>query len=415
MLETEKSTKVNLLDFNRQALSEYFQQIGEKPFRAQQIFKWLHQIGEADVSAMTNLSVALRQQLAETTEVRLPEVITEQLSSDGTRKWVLRLWDGNCIETVYIPTHKYAEVEAESLEEDPRILGRSARKSIDLKQRAQPTLSRGTLCVSSQVGCALDCSFCSTGKQGFSRNLSVAEIIGQLWLATRALAKSGSATEHAVTNVVMMGMGEPLLNYDNVIAAMDIMMDDLAYGLSKYRVTLSTSGLIPAMQKLKADSPVSLAVSLHAPNDELRNILVPVNKKYRLAELMQACKDYFIGENKRYVTFEYVMLDGVNDQLEHARQLIELVRGVPCKINLIPFNPFPKTTYVCSSAEVIDQFQRELMKAGLNTIVRRTRGADVDAACGQLVGKVADRTLRSAKWAKLTTIPIVVEGIAGEN
>ena len=251
MLETEKSCKINLLDFNRQALSEYFQQIGEKPFRAQQIFKWLHQIGEADVSAMTNLSVALRQQLAETTEVRLPEVITEQLSSDGTRKWVLRLWDGNCIETVYIPTHKSAEVEAESLEEDPPILGRSARKSIGLKQTAQPTLSRGTLCVSSQVGCALDCSFCSTGKQGFSRNLSVAEIIGQLWLATRALAKSGSATEHAVTNVVMMGMGEPLLNYDNVIAAMDIMMDDLAYGLSKYRVTLSTSGLIPAMQKLK--------------------------------------------------------------------------------------------------------------------------------------------------------------------
>jgi 23S rRNA (adenine2503-C2)-methyltransferase len=204
-------------------------------------------------------------------------------------------------------------------------------------------------------------------------------------------------------------MGEPLLNYDAVIAAMDIMRDDLAYGLSKYRVTLSTSGLIPAMQKLKQDSPVSLAVSLHAPNDELRNILVPVNKKYRLAELMQACKDYFVGENKRYVTFEYVMLAGINDKLEHARQLIELVKGVPCKINLIPFNPFPKTEYVCSSAEVIDDFQRILMKAGLNTIVRRTRGADVDAACGQLVGQVADRTQRSAKWAKKTMIPIVLE------
>lgn len=380
MLETENSSKINLLDYNRQALSDYFRQLGEKPFRAQQIFKWLHQIGETEFSAMTNLSVALRHQLAETTEVRLPEVVTEQCSSDGTRKWVLRLEDGNCIESVYIPTD-----------------------------------TRGTLCVSSQVGCALDCSFCSTGKQGFSRNLSVGEIIGQLWLATRALAKSGSANEHAVSNVVMMGMGEPLLNYDNVIAAMDIMMDDLAYGLSKYRVTLSTSGLIPAMKKLKEDSPVSLAVSLHAPNDALRNILVPVNKKYRLAELMQTCKEYFEGENKRYVTFEYVMLSGVNDQIEHAKQLIELVKGIPCKINLIPFNPFPKTQYQCSSDNVINKFQQVLMNAGLNTIVRRTRGADVDAACGQLVGKVADRTRRSEKWAKLTTIPIVVEGTLGEN
>jgi len=403
MLQTEKSRKINLLDFNRQALSEYFQQLGEKPFRAQQIFKWLHQVGERDFSAMTNLSVALRQQLAETTEVHLPEIVTEQLSDDGTRKWVLRLWDGNCIETVYIPTHKCSENESEDEAESERF------------PQSTKTLSRGTLCVSSQVGCVLNCSFCSTGKQGFNRNLSVAEIIGQLWLATRALAKSGSATEHAVSNVVMMGMGEPLLNYDNVIAAMDIMMDDLAYGLSKYRVTLSTAGLIPAMKKLKNDSPVSLAVSLHAPNDELRNILVPVNKKYRLAELMQTCKEYFIGEKKRYVTFEYVMLAGMNDQLEHARQLIDLVRGVPCKINLIPFNPFPKTQYRCSEPEVIDEFQRELMKAGLNTIVRRTRGADVDAACGQLVGKVADRTLRSARWAKLTTIPIIVEGTQGEN
>jgi 23S rRNA (adenine2503-C2)-methyltransferase len=344
----------------------------------------------------------------------LPEVVTEQLSNDGTRKWLLRLSDGNCIELVYIPTHKSTEADGESDEEasdefrdsDPSKGRGFSREAKPLQQKA---ISRGTLCVSSQVGCALDCSFCSTGKQGFSRNLTVGEIIGQLWLATRALAKNGSANEHAVTNVVMMGMGEPLLNYDNVIAAMDIMMDDLAYGLSKYRVTLSTSGLIPAMQKLKQDSPVSLAVSLDAPNDELRNILVPVNKKYHLAELMQACKDYFVGENKRYVTFEYVMLADVNDKPEHARQLIDLVRGVPCKINLIPFNPFPKTEYVCSSAEVIDNFQRILMKAGLNTIVRRTRGADVDAACGQLVGKVADRTRRSATWAKKTMIPIVVE------
>ncbi|MBX9586543.1 MAG: 23S rRNA (adenine(2503)-C(2))-methyltransferase RlmN [Gammaproteobacteria bacterium] len=398
MLKIENNSKINLLDFNRQALGEYFAQIGEKPFRAQQVFKWMHQVGETDFAAMSNLSLALRERLAETAEIRVPELVTEQKSSDGTCKWLLRLADGNCIETVYIPSHRNSQSESEVNDEPPDLV-----------------LSRGTLCVSSQVGCALDCSFCSTGKQGFSRNLTVGEIIAQVWFATRSLAKSGSANEHAVTNVVMMGMGEPLLNYDNVVAAMDIMMDDLAYGLSKYRVTLSTSGLIPAMRKLKEDSPVSLAVSLHAANDELRNILVPVNKKYHLADLMQACKDYFIGQNKRYVTFEYVMLAGVNDQREHAQQLIELVKGVPCKINLIPFNPFPKTTYVCSSTKVIDEFQRILMNAGLNTIVRRTRGADVDAACGQLVGKVTDRTQRSAKWAQKTMIPIVVEEAQSAN
>ncbi len=399
MAKVENSSKINLLDFNRQALGEYFAQIGEKPFRAQQVFKWMHQVGETDFAAMSNLSLALRERLAETAEIRVPEVVTEQKSSDGTCKWLLRLADGNCIETVYIPSHRNSHSESEFNDELPNL-----------------TLSRGTLCVSSQVGCALDCSFCSTGKQGFSRNLTVGEIIAQVWFATRSLAKSGSSNEHAITNVVMMGMGEPLLNYENVVAAMDIMMDDQAYGLSKYRVTLSTSGLIPAMRKLREDSPVSLAVSLHAANDELRNILVPVNKKYHLADLMQACKDYFIGQNKRYVTFEYVMLAGVNDQREHAQQLIELVKGVPCKINLIPFNPFPKTTYVCSSAKVIDEFQRILMNAGLNTIVRRTRGADVDAACGQLVGKVEDRTQRSAKWAKKTMmIPIVVEEAQSAN
>lgn len=398
MPKIENSSKINLLDFNRQALGEFFGQIGEKPFRAQQVFKWVHQVGETDISAMSNLSLALRERLSEMAEIRVPEVVTEQKSSDGTCKWLLRLADGNCIETVYIPTHKNSQAESE-IDEEPSNL----------------TLARGTLCVSSQVGCALDCSFCSTGKQGFSRNLTVGEIIGQVWLATRLLSESGSSNEHAVTNVVMMGMGEPLLNYDNVVAAMDIMMDDLAYGLSKYRVTLSTSGLIPAMRRLKEDSPVALAVSLHAPNDKLRNILVPVNKKYCLADLMQACKEYFIGQNKRYVTFEYVMLADVNDQREHAQQLIELVKGVPCKINLIPFNPFPKTEYVCSSAKVIDEFQRILMNAGLNTIVRRTRGSDVDAACGQLVGKVSDRTQRSAKWAKKTMIPIVVESAQSEG
>ncbi|MDQ2994035.1 MAG: 23S rRNA (adenine(2503)-C(2))-methyltransferase RlmN [Pseudomonadota bacterium] len=362
---TENTSKINLLDFNHKGLVEFFASIQERPFRAQQVLKWLHQMGATTFDEMSNLSVALRAKLNEIAEIRVPEIVTEQTSLDGTRKWVLRLPDGNCIETVFIPV-----------------------------------ATRGTLCVSSQVGCALDCSFCSTGKQGFSRNLTVSEIIGQVWIASRVVG---------VTNVVMMGMGEPLLNYDNVIAAMDLMMDDLAYGLSKYRVTLSTSGLLPAMAKLKADSPVALAVSLHAPNDALRNILVPVNKKYPIAQLMETCRNYYKGEKKRYVTFEYVMLAGVNDKPEHARELAKVVRGVPCKINLIPFNPFPKTQYTRSAPAVIEQFQQILMKAGLNTIVRRTRGEDVDAACGQLVGKVADRTRRSAKWAKQTVIPIEVE------
>lgn len=338
--------------------------LGEKPFRAQQLVKWIHELGVTDFDEMTNLKLSVREKLKEIAEIQVPKVIAEQVSTDGTTKWLLGLSCGNSIETVYIP------------EKD-----------------------RGTLCVSSQVGCGLNCTFCSTAKQGFNRNLTTAEIIGQVWVATRRLSKQGSAKERVVTNVVMMGMGEPLLNFDPVVSAMDLMMDDCAYNLSKHRVTLSTSGLIPAMEKLKDTSPVCLAVSLHAPNDALRNELVPVNKKYPLKELMQVCKAYFEKEPRRSVTFEYVMLDGVNDTLQHAKELVQLLKGVPSKVNLIPFNPFPGTQYKRSKPKVIDDFQQMLMSAGLNTIVRRTRGDDIDAACGQLVGKVADRTRRSAKWA----------------
>jgi len=365
MIFVTTSEKVNLLDFDRTQLASWCQdELGEKPFRAQQLVKWIHEHGVTDFDQMTNLKVTVREQLKEIAEVRVPEIIAEQISSDGTTKWLLRLDSGNSIETVYIPEKE-----------------------------------RGTLCVSSQVGCALNCSFCSTGKQGFNRNLTTAEIIAQVWIATRQLSKQGSAKERVVTNVVMMGMGEPLLNFDPVVSAMDLMMDDCAYNLSKHRVTLSTSGLIPAMEALKAASPVCLAVSLHAPNDQLRNELVPVNKKYPLSELMRVCREYFANEPRRSVTFEYVMLEDVNDTLKHAEELIKLLEGVPSKVNLIPFNPFPGTQYRRSKSHVIDAFQQQLMSAGLNAIVRRTRGDDIDAACGQLVGKVADRTRRSAKWA----------------
>ena len=339
---------------------------GEKPYRAQQLMQWIHQGGLSDFSTMTNLSKAFRERLIQIAEIRLPEVVSCQKSSDGTHKWLLKLDCGNCIETVYIPEE-----------------------------------TRGTLCVSSQVGCALNCSFCSTAKQGFNRNLSTAEIIGQVWVAVRLLSEEQGAHDRHVTNVVMMGMGEPLLNFDNVIAAMDIMMDDLGYGLSKRRVTLSTSGVIPDMYRLREKSPVALAVSLHAPTDELRDILVPINKKYPLVQLMDVCRDYFKGDLKRVVTFEYVMLKGVNDQPEHAAQLIKLLRDVPCKVNLIPFNPFPMTQYERSSKAAIDAFRDKLIAKGINTITRKTRGDDIDAACGQLAGNVKDRTSRSRRWQTL--------------
>ncbi|MDF1758222.1 MAG: 23S rRNA (adenine(2503)-C(2))-methyltransferase RlmN [Legionellaceae bacterium] len=365
--------KINLLDFDLKHLREFLTEIGEKPFRAQQIMQWIHQVGCDSFDQMTNLSKSLRAHLEEISEIKLPEIIQSHLSSDGTHKWLLQLACGNSIETVYIPEAK-----------------------------------RGTLCVSSQVGCALNCSFCSTGKQGFNRNLSVAEIIGQVWIATRQLSETKTKHDRKITNVVMMGMGEPLLNFEPVVSAMDIMMDDFAYGLSKRRVTLSTSGVVPEMERLQARSPVSLAVSLHAPNDELRNILVPINKKYPLVKLMEICKNYFKDEPRRVVTFEYVMLKGVNDQISHADELIQLLKDVPAKVNLIPFNPFPMTEYERSSNNAINLFRDRLMDKGINTITRKTRGDDIDAACGQLAGEVVeDKTSRSATWKKVNFIPKV--------
>ena len=349
----------NLLDFNKADMEGFFTELGEKPFRARQVLQWIHQHFIFDVDEMLNLSKALREKLKAQTTIAFPEVVFDRTSRDGTRKWLLKLNCGNNIEMVFIPER-----------------------------------DRGTLCVSSQVGCSLNCSFCATGAQGFNRDLSVGEIIAQVNIANRLLGEE--APPRRVTNVVMMGMGEPLLNYDNVVKAMDIMMDDLAYGLSKYRVTLSTSGLVPQINALAKRSDVALAISLHAPNDELRNELVPINKKYPLEHLIAACKAYFNerNEKKRYITMEYVMLDGVNDTNQHAKQLIRLLEGVRCKINLIPFNPFPHTRYQRSSAERISTFQQKLMAAGYNTIVRRTRGDDIDAACGQLAGDFTDRTSR---------------------
>lgn len=363
--------KVNLLNLSRAELSALMRTWGEPLFRVDQLIQWIHQRGVTDFDAMTNLSKGFRARLASETCILIPEIIIDKTASDGTRKWLIKLPDGNAIETVFIPEK-----------------------------------TRGTLCVSSQVGCALNCSFCSTGKEGFNRNLSLAEIIGQVWVAVRQLA----GTDYQVTNVVMMGMGEPLLNYAPVISAMALMMDDLAYGLSKYRVTLSTSGVIPKMEQLKQDSVCSLAVSLHAPTNELRNQLVPINKKYPLEVLMPLCRDYFPKDSKRVVTFEYVMLKGVNDTLTHAKQLIRLLDNMPCKMNLIPFNPFPQSNYETSDPETVAAFQNRLTAAGVKTWVRKTRGEDIDAACGQLAGDFRDRTGRHARWIK--TGKLVVEKYA---
>ena len=351
------SSKLNLLNFDRKGLEALFIEMGEKPFRATQVLKWIHQEGVFDFELMTNISKTLRARLADMAEVRVPDIVFEQKSDDGTYKWVLELDGQNRIETVFIP-------------ED----------------------GRGTLCVSSQVGCALECTFCSTAQQGFNRNLSTAEIIGQVWVAARAL--KGKAN---LTNVVMMGMGEPLLNFNNTVASLNLMMDDFAYGLAKRRVTVSTSGVVPAMYRLAEVSDASLAVSLHAPNDELRNELVPINKKYPIAELLEACKHYIKGEKRRKITFEYVMLSGVNDSVEQAHELKRLLADVPSKVNLIPFNPFPTTQYKRSSNNAIHRFTNVLKEAGLVTTTRKTRGDDIDAACGQLVGKVKDKTKRQLK------------------
>ncbi len=343
--------KVNLLNFSYAELKEFFVKQGEKPFRATQLIKWVHQLGVTDFSLMTNFSLKLRTYLEENAELKFPEVVDRQFSVDGTRKWALKLFDDNLIEMVFIP------------EDD-----------------------RGTLCVSSQAGCALACVFCATATLGCKRNLEIGEIIGQVWLAISELSDDDFTGEQVITNVVMMGMGEPLLNFANVVAAMDLMLDDNAYGLSKYRVTLSTSGIVPYMRKLKEASPVALAVSLHAPNDELRSQLMPINKKYPLAELIPACEEYFQDEPRRSVTFEYVMLKGVNDSVAHAKELMRLLEDVRCKINLIPFNEFPGCGYECSSLAAIHKFRDVLFKAGFNIITRKTRGNDIKAACGQLAG-----------------------------
>ena len=360
-VKLQKHEKVNLLNFDRQGLESYFTEIGEKPFRAAQLLKWIYQFGVDDFSAMSNLSKSLREKLNQEAEIKLPEIVTEQHSDDGTIKWLLRLDSGNSIETVFIPEN-----------------------------------DRGTLCISSQVGCALECSFCSTAQQGFNRNLTTAEIISQVVIANRSL-KCIPRNERVISNIVLMGMGEPLLNFDNVVSAMNIMLEDNAYGLSKRRVTLSTSGVVPALDRLKEVSDVSLAVSLHATNDELRNELVPINRKYPIKELLAACKRYISGETKRKVTIEYVLLDGVNDKPQHARELLKLLKDLPCKINLIPFNPFPNSGYGTSSKDAIERFRNIIVKGGLITTTRKTRGEDIDAACGQLAGKVMDKTKRSAR------------------
>ncbi len=364
---TNVPLKTNLLALDLEGLKSFFQSIGEKPFRAQQMMKWIHHAGFDRFDEMTNIGKSLRGLLAEKAEIVAPEVAYHDFSKDGTRKWVLRLDSKNCVETVYIPDG-----------------------------------DRGTLCVSSQVGCALDCSFCSTGKQGFQRDLKVNEILGQVWLANRSFDVSEKMDKRPITNIVMMGMGEPLLNFDNVVKAMSVMRDDLGYGVSKRRVTVSTAGIVPAIEKLPHVIDVSLAVSLHAPTNELRNQLVPINKKYPLEQLMAACRSYLshYGDRRR-ITMEYVMLDGINDHLDHAKQLVSLLDDVPSKINLIPFNPFPMAQYRRSSKAAITRFQDYLMNQGFVTTVRTTRGDDIDAACGQLVGQVEDRTRRSQNWQKM--------------
>lgn len=344
---------VNLLDLDRKAMEAYFVSLGAKPFHGRNVLKWIHKHGVTDFEDMTDLSKKLRASLSACAEIRLPKIVLEQPSADGTVKWVMELADGQRIETVYIPDG-----------------------------------NRSTVCVSSQVGCALDCSFCSTAQQGFNRNLTVGEIIGQVWHATRQMGKAPS-------NVVMMGMGEPLANFDPVVSAMDLMQDDLTYMLSKYRVTISTSGIVPNLYRLREVSDVSLAVSLHAPDNELRDQLVPINRKYPLEELIPACREFIKNDKRRKITWEYVMLDGVNDSIAHARALIRLLEGTPSKMNLIPFNPFPGTDYTSSPPERIEVFRQKLMKAGIMAILRKTRGDDIDAACGQLVGKVQDRSRRS--------------------
>jgi 23S rRNA (adenine2503-C2)-methyltransferase len=362
---TPQSVKTNLLGLSVSKLGDFFEQLGEKRFRATQMVKWIHQMGEQDFDQMTNLSKSLREKLNATAEVKLPEVVSCQDSSDGTRKWLIKVEGGSCIEMVYIP------------EKD-----------------------RGTLCVSSQIGCALDCSFCATGKQGFNRDLTTAEIIGQLWIAAQSFDQFAAKAPRKVSNVVMMGMGEPLMNFNNVVDAMNLMMEDNAYGLSKRRVTLSTAGVVPALDQLAGVTDVSLAISLHAPNDELRNELVPINRKYNLKQFVESAKNYIekMPDNRRKATVEYTLMDQVNDRSVHARELAELLRDLPCKINLIPFNPFPGSDYKRVTNTALDRFRDILQGEGYTVTVRTTRGDDIAAACGQLAGEVNDRTKRQQRY-----------------
>lgn len=354
--------KINLMDLTRQQMREFFKELGEKPFRADQLVKWIYHFGEDNFDNMTNINKKLREKLKAVAEIKAPEVAVEQRSADGTIKWAMQVGEQQ-VETVYIP-------EAD----------------------------RATLCVSSQVGCALACTFCSTAQQGFNRNLTVSEIIGQVWRASKIIGNFGVTGVRPITNVVMMGMGEPLLNVANVVPAMEIMLDDFAYGLSKRRVTLSTSGVVPALDNLSKMIDVALAISLHAPNDELRDEIVPINKKYNIKTLIDSVNRYLNVSNANHgkVTIEYVMLDHVNDGVEHAHQLAEVLNNTPCKINLIPWNPFPEAPYAKSSNTRIDRFQKTLMEYGFTVIIRKTRGDDIDAACGQLAGDVIDRTKRTA-------------------
>jgi 23S rRNA (adenine2503-C2)-methyltransferase len=364
---SDESKKVNLLGLSPKKMADFFVGLGEKPFRAQQLLKWIHQVGLEDFDDMSNVSKVMREKLKEVACVEYPEIIYHKVSKDGTQKWVMKIPGGSSIETVYIPEG-----------------------------------NRGTLCVSSQIGCSLDCSFCSTGKQGFNRDLSAAEIIGQVYVAAKSFDKPGEKRERKITNVVMMGMGEPLMNFDNVVDAMDLMMNDHSYGISKRRVTLSTSGVVPKLYDLAKVSDVSLAVSLHAPNDELRNQLVPINKKYPIKELLAACDHYMASlPDRRKLTVEYTMMDKINDEMEHAEQLAVLLKNTPCKINLIPFNPFPNSGYERPSNNRVHKFRDYLHSQGYIVTIRTTRGDDIDAACGQLVGQVEDKTRRSARYIKL--------------
>ena len=352
--------RVNVLDLDRAALERWFASIGEKPFRARQVLRWIHQRGAQDFDSMTDIAKSLRTRLAEKAEIAAPDIVGDSASEDGTRKWLLKVDGANAVDSVYIPE-----------------------------------TGRGTLCISSQAGCTLDCAFCSTGKQGFNRNLGTAEIISQLWIANRLLGRKQGAAR-PITNVVLMGMGEPMLNLDALIPALQLMLDDDAYGLSRRRVTVSTSGVVPGMDRLSEECPVALAVSLHAPDNALRDRLVPINRKYPLRELIRACNRYLERAPRDFMTFEYVMLEGVNDSIAHARALLPIAAKVRCKFNLIPFNPFPDSGFNRSSPETIRRFAEILQRAGLTVTTRKTRGDAIDAACGQLAGKVSDRTRRAA-------------------